>query len=93
MSEQVENQAEKQKVLPEGPLKQLFINYVGEKLQPENGEVTVEMVVHVMAEEFPEFLMLLAEENFLRGYQQALNDVDEFNKNIKDTQEETEKVI
>lgn len=92
MSEQVENESAKQKVLPEGPLKQLFINYVGEKLQPENGDVTVEMVVHVMAEEFPEFLMLLAEENFLRGYQQALVDVEQFNKNVQDTQEEVEKV-
>ena len=92
MSEVVENDVAGQKVLPEGPLKQLFINYVGEKLQPENGDVTVEMVIQVMAEEFPEFLMLMAEENFLRGYQQALADVDQFNKNVKDTQEETEKV-
>ena len=92
MSEQVENQIANQKVIPEGPLKQLFINYVGEKLQPENGDVTVEMVINVMAEEFPEFLMLLAEENFLRGYQQALSDVEQFNKNVQDTQEEKEKV-
>jgi hypothetical protein len=30
-----------------------------------------------MAEEFPEFLMALAEENWIRGYHQALNDVEE----------------
>ena len=28
-----------------------------------------------MAEEFPEFLMPIAEENFIRGYQQAMIDV------------------
>ena len=28
-----------------------------------------------MAEEFPEFLMVVAEENWIRGYQQALTDV------------------
>jgi len=37
------------------------------------------MIVSVIAEEFPEFVYLLAEENFLRGYQQALEDVEKFN--------------
>ena len=32
------------------------------------------MAVEVFAAEFPEFLMAIAEENFLRGYQQALDD-------------------
>lgn len=73
------NETAKKLVLPEGPLKQLFVNYVGEKTQPENGEVTVEMIVNVMADEFPEFLLLIAEENFLRGYQQALADLEQFN--------------
>ena len=76
-----QNETAKKVVLPEGPLKQLFVNYVGDKLQPENGEVNVEMIVAVMAEEFPEFLLLVAEENFIRGYKQALEDVEEFNKN------------
>jgi hypothetical protein len=87
MSEQVENETAKQVVLPEGPLKEMFVNYVGNKLQPENGEVTVEMVVNVLAEEFPEFLMLVAEENFLRGYQQALVDLENFNNNEKQNTE------
>jgi hypothetical protein len=34
------------------------------------------MIVHAMADEFPEFLLAVAEENFIRGYQQALYDVD-----------------
>jgi hypothetical protein len=29
-----------------------------------------------MADEFPEFLLAIAEENFIRGYEQALYDVD-----------------
>ena len=29
-----------------------------------------------MANEFPEFLMAVAEENWVRGYHQALDDVD-----------------
>ena len=41
-----------------------------------NGEVTVDMIVQAMADEFPDFLMLVAQENWLRGYQQALHDVD-----------------
>ena len=34
------------------------------------------MIVEVMAQEFPEFVLALAEENWVRGYQQALDDVD-----------------
>ena len=33
------------------------------------------MIIEVMAEEFPEFVMALAEENWIRGYEQGLDDV------------------
>jgi len=38
--------------------------------------VTVEMIVELMAKEFPEFLMAVAEENFIRGYRQAFIDTE-----------------
>lgn len=60
----------------DNPMKIWLIDYVGQKMKPENGEVTVEMIVETMANEFPDFLMLIAQENWLRGYQQALYDVD-----------------
>ena len=63
-------------VEPENEMKSWLVNYVGDKLQPENDQVNVEMIIQVMAQEFPEFLMPLAEENFIRGYRQALADVD-----------------
>ena len=56
-------------------LKQLIVNYIGSKLAVKE-DVTVDMAVQVFAAEFPEFLMAIAEENFLRGYEQALTDVD-----------------
>ena len=65
---------------PDSEMKEWLINYVGEKEQPENGEVNVEMILKTMAVEFPEFLLPLAEENFIRGYQQALLDVEEGRK-------------
>ena len=34
------------------------------------------MIVETMAKEFPEFLMAIAEENWVRGYHQALEDVE-----------------
>tara|TARA_R100000664_G_scaffold34054_1_gene53693 strand:+ start:6720 stop:6980 length:261 start_codon:yes stop_codon:yes gene_type:complete len=57
-------------------MKRLLVNYVGEQLEPENDEVTMEMVIQVMSLEFPEILLAIAEENFIRGYQQAMWDVD-----------------
>ncbi len=61
-------------------LKQWLVNYVGEKHQPENGNVTVEMIVHTLADDFPEFMLAVASENFLRGYHQAFCDM-ELSKN------------
>lgn len=61
-------------VTTEGELKEYLVNYVGEKLNPDNGEVTVEMIIQVLASEFPEVLIGVIEENYLLGYEQGLND-------------------
>ena len=34
------------------------------------------MIVEVVAKEFPEFLMVVAEENWIRGYKQAFDDME-----------------
>ena len=57
--------------------KEYIINYVGEKKNPDNDEVTLEMVIDVIADEFPEFIMCISEENWIRGYRQALSDIEE----------------
>ena len=72
----LENQTFKQVLQKESPLKEWIIDYVGTQQQPENDEVTVEMVVETMVKEFPEFIFALAEENFLRGYTQAITDME-----------------
>jgi hypothetical protein len=71
----------------DNPMKTWLVDYVGQKLKPENDQVTVEMIVEEMAKEFPDFLMLVAQENWLRGYQQALYDVDygELSKNEQES--------
>jgi|TARA_R110002012_G_scaffold94659_3_gene228973 hypothetical protein len=56
-------------------LKELVVTYIGERLLAEE-VITVDMAVQVFAAEFPEFLMAIAEENFLRGYEQALTDAE-----------------
>ncbi len=58
----------------DNPLKDMLVDYVGLKLQPEDELVTVNMVAEVLAAEFPEFMFSFAEENFLRGYQVGLDD-------------------
>ena len=37
---------------------------------------TVEQIIEVFADQFPEMLLALAEENWVNGYTQALNDVE-----------------
>jgi|TARA_R100000234_G_scaffold82249_2_gene51896 hypothetical protein len=57
-------------------LKLWLVDYVGNKHKPENGNVTVEMIVETLAQDFPEFTLAVASENFLRGYHQALCDME-----------------
>jgi len=59
-------------VQPESELKEYLVKYVGTKFDQE--DVTVNMIAETLADEFPEFTMAFAEENFLRGYQVGLDD-------------------
>ena len=68
-------------------LKTLIINYVGKVLNPEKEDITVEQIVEVFAEEFPEFLLALAQENWVNGYTQALNDLEYTRKMQNDAKE------
>jgi len=58
----------------ETPLKSMIVQYVGEKLSPGNEEVSVDMIIGILADEFPELVFSLAEENWIRGYEQGLED-------------------
>jgi len=71
----MENPTLNQPVEKTTELKSWLVNYVGSKHNPANGDVTVQMIVDTIAAEFPEFLMVVAEENFIRGYEQALEDI------------------
>tara|TARA_B100001113_G_C21100348_1_gene618481 strand:+ start:347 stop:637 length:291 start_codon:yes stop_codon:yes gene_type:complete len=74
----------------ESAMKSWLVNYVGEKTNPKSGNVTVENIIDVMAEEFPEFLLALAEENWIRGYHQALTDVEVGEKLAKEQKQHNE---
>jgi hypothetical protein len=77
-------------VVSDTPMKDWLIGYVGNNYEQErqrlanetgklvdwDNQVTVEMIVELMAKEFPEFLMAIAEENFIRGYRQAFADTE-----------------
>ena len=75
--EDIGNPTLKEVVEQDNPRKEWLVGYVGEKLNPKDGNVTVEMIVGSMLEEFPEFLMVVAEENWILGYKQAIADVEE----------------
>lgn len=65
-------------VLPENSLKELLVNYVGLKLKPEDDKVTLEMVLEVLADEFSELVLHLAEQNWIYGYKKCLADIEDF---------------
>ena len=72
----VENPMLGQKVSSDTELKKWLVDYVGKDHSPTDDNVTVSMIVETVAKEFPEFVLVLAEENFIRGYEQALDDVE-----------------
>ena len=85
-----DNSLLKESVEKDTELKEWLVNYVGEKCNPKDESITVEMIVATVAQEFPEFVLAVAEENFFRGYKQAFEDiesgyktVDEQEKNVK----------
>ena len=73
---ELENPDLEKEAIADTAVKQFLVNYTGEILQPEDEKVTVGMIVETVAKEFPEFLMVVAEENWVRGYHQALHDVE-----------------
>ena len=77
MEEAMHNPDLSEVVQIDNKLKTFVVEYVGKELQPENGEVTVEMTIEVLASHFPEVVFAIAEENFIRGYQQATDDLGE----------------
>ena len=62
-------------VKQDSQMKTWIVDYVGSKQNDDVEAITVDMVVETMAQEFPEFLMVVAEENWVRGYHQALEDI------------------
>ena len=62
-------------------LKSLMIEHLKGKLDV--ASVTPEMVVENLVDDFPEVVLLLAEENYLRGYAQGLADVEYEQRNNK----------
>jgi hypothetical protein len=71
----------------DSPLKQAIVNYTGQALKPENDSVTLQMIIEVLANEFPEILLAVAEENFIRGYRSAMEDIDQNLTNNKQSSE------
>jgi len=77
-------------VVKDTELKKWLVSYVGNSYAEEvklfekennrpfdwDGDVTVEMIVETFSKDFPEFLMAIAEENFIRGYRQAFSDME-----------------
>ena len=84
---EIENPTLTESVEKDNPLKDMLVDYVGNKINPEDDSVTLEMVINVVADEFPEFLLAVAEENWLRGYQQGLHDSDAGQKFHEQTEE------
>jgi hypothetical protein len=89
-------------VYPETELKTWLVEKAGESYEKErkkaeveigqevewNGDVTVEIIVEYMASQFPELVLAIAEENFIRGYRQGLLDVEASERNSNEQEQD-----
>ena len=75
---------------PSTEIKTFLVEYTGDKLSPEGANVTVEMIIEVLSDEFPELVMALAEENWVRGYKQAFVDIEATTEALKNFEETDE---
>ena len=55
-------------------LKNSIIEHTKKKLERENIGVTIEEVIEVLVSSFPDIILAIAEENWIRGYKQATED-------------------
>ena len=88
-----ETQAHENKTLSmivekDSELKDYLVSYAGTKFEKEN--VTVQMLAEVLALEFPEFVYAMAEENYLLGYQQGLEDAEKLYNRTPSEDEQSE---
>jgi hypothetical protein len=65
-------------------LKRIISDYVEQKTKK---CARIEDIEDIFIEEFPEFLIKLAEENWINGYSQALQDTEFIQKNQKNIDE------
>ena len=76
-------------VKKDNDLKEYIINYVGQREDPDDEKVTVSMVVDALAEDFPELVLCISEENWVRGYHQALTDA-QYGQELAESEEQQE---
>ena len=78
-------------VSPETPLMEMIVQYIGCKYEPVDERVNLEMIISTLAEECPVLVLALSEENFMRGYEQALSDLEAM-RNTVNPEEQSENV-
>ena len=57
-------------------LKKILVEYMAPKLKTSETKITVKNIIENFSKEFPELLLALAEENWINGYTQALQDLE-----------------
>jgi hypothetical protein len=85
-----ENSSLKEVVAGDNKLKEFIVEYAGNSHSPDNDEVTVEMVVETLSKDFPELVLAIAEENWVRGYHQAFQDIEKTSEHIFSEKTENE---
>ena len=53
-----------------------LVRHVENKINVHKDQITIGQVIGILASEFPEIVIAIAEENWIRGYKQGLDDAE-----------------
>ena len=54
-------------------------------------DITIEMVIDTLSKEFPELLLPIAEENYIRGYHEAMDNLNQVEEEMRKQKKEKKK--
>jgi len=76
-------------------IKEIILEYISSNNSNNSNtipiDITIEMVIDTLSKEFPELLLPIAEENYIRGYHEAMDNLNQVEEEMRKQKKEKKK--
>ena len=73
-------------------IKEIILEYISSNNSNNSNtipiDITIEMVIDTLSKEFPELLLPIAEENYIRGYHEAMDNLNQVEEEMRKQKKE-----